>query len=324
MAHILVVCETRDQKIKKVSFEALNAAWQLAESLKADVSALLIGAGVKDLAPEAGKFGAQTVYVVDSPELQKFSPDVFARVIADAAQQIGATHIFMGATIMGKDVLPRVAFHLNGAVAQDIIGIEVQDGKVIYTRPIIAGKLISKITLTSAIQFATVRPNIYKAEEKPANAEIVDLSVEIPQARAVVENVLAEKGGKLDVTEADIIVSGGRGMKGPENWHLIEGLAELLDAATGASRAVVDAGWRDHSEQVGQTGKTVSPNLYIACGISGAIQHQAGMSSSKYIVAINKDPEAPIFKIADYGVVGDVFEVLPKLIEEIGKLKSES
>lgn len=323
MAHILVVYEIRDQKIKKNSFETTTAAVGLAEKLAGHVSALLVGSNIRGLTEEAGKYGAEKVYVADQPELEKFSPDVFADIIAQAAKEAGASHVFMGASAMGKDVMPRVAFHLNSSLAQDIVSLEVRDNQTVYTRPIIAGKLRSVLTQDSEYQLATLRPNVVQAEERPVSPEIITLSPEIPQPKAVVEEIMVEKGSKLDVTEASIVVSGGRGLKGPENWHLIEELAEILGAATGASRAVVDAGWRDHGEQVGQTGKTVSPNLYVACGISGAIQHQAGMSTSKNIVAINKDPEAPIFKIADYGIVGDVFEVLPKLTEEIKKAKSE-
>lgn len=323
MAHILVVYEIVDQKIKKASFEATSAAAQLAADLNGTVSALFVGPQVNSLAGEAGTYGAEKSFVVEHAGLEKYSPDAYAAVIAEAARQAEATHIFMGASSRGKDLLPRVAYLLDSALAQDIISIDVEGDKVVYTRPIIAGKLRARVTIDSQYQLATLRPNVFPVVEKATNPETVSLSIEPPAAKAVVEEVLTEAGGKLDVTEAEIIVSGGRGMKGPENWHLIEDLAGTLGAATGASRAAVDAGWRDHAEQVGQTGKTVSPNLYIACGISGAIQHQAGMSSSKYIVAINKDPEAPIFKIADYGIVGDVFEVLPKLNEEILKLKSE-
>ncbi len=323
MAHILVIYEIRDQQIKKVSFEATTAAVQLAEKLDGTVSALLIGKDVSVMAEQAGKYGAQNAFVVDDEKLSKFSPDVFSQVAANAAKQKEATHVLMGASAMGKDILPRVGFHLDNPVLQDIIGFDVKDGKVEYQRPIIAGKLHSNVSVESGVHLATLRPNVFAASEKQVSAEVSELSVEIPEPRAVLEEMLFEEGGKLDVTEASIIVSGGRGMKGPENWNLIEDLANAFGAAMGASRAVVDAGWRDHGEQVGQTGKTVTPNLYVACGISGAIQHQAGMSSSKYIVAINKDEEAPIFKIADYGIVGDVFEILPNLTEEVKKVKSD-
>ncbi len=323
MAHILVIYEIHKKSIKKVSFEATSAAADLAGKLNGTVSALLIGHDIQNLAQEPGNYGAGKVFVVDDPKLEKYNPDVFANIAAQAAKEAGATHLFMGASANGKDVLPRAAFRLDSSLAQDIIGFETEGGKVIYKRPIIAGKIHARVSLSSQYQLATLRPNVFAVTEKKVDAEVVKLSPEIPAPRAVVEEILVEEGGKLDVTEAEIIVSGGRGLKGPENWQLIENLADVLGAATGASRAVVDAGWRDHAEQVGQTGKTVSPNLYIACGISGAIQHQAGMSSSKYIVAINKDEEAPIFNIADYGIIGDVFDILPKLTEEIKKLKNQ-
>ncbi|MFZ0391820.1 MAG: electron transfer flavoprotein subunit alpha/FixB family protein [Calditrichia bacterium] len=321
--NILVVFEIRSHKIKKVSYEAAAAARRIASESGGDVAALLVGSDIENLASQAGKYGISKAFVVDQPELEKFSPDVFASIIAQAAEQTDSRYILMGATAMGKDVMPRAAFRLNSALAQDVIGIDTAGGQPGFLRPMLAGKLQATISLKSEYRLITVRPNTFPAEENETDTQVEALSVEIPQPRAVVEEELVESGGKLDVAEAEIIVSGGRGMKGPENWHLIEELAGSLNAATGASRAVVDAGWRDHAEQVGQTGKTVSPNLYVACGISGAIQHQAGMSTSKTIVAINKDPDAPIFKIADYGILGDVFEVLPKLTEEIKKVKAE-
>ncbi len=323
MSHILVIYEIRDHVIKKASFEATSAARKLAADTSGTVSVLLIGHNLDDLAEKAGDYGAKKVYLADSPDLTKYSPDVFAYLIAEAAKEAGATHLLMGASAMGKDIMPRVGFYLDAPVAQDIIGFELEGDKLFYRRPIIAGKLHARITLASGIQLATLRPNVFPATEQKETPQVVKFSRDLPAPRLVVEEIEASAEGKQDVTEAEIIVSGGRGMQGAENWHLIEDLAKTLGAATGASRAVVDAGWRDHGEQVGQTGKTVSPNLYVACGISGAIQHQAGMTSSKYIVAINKDPEAPIFKIADYGIVGDVFQVLPKLTEEIKKVKAE-
>jgi electron transfer flavoprotein alpha subunit len=323
MSNILVVYEIRDQKIKKVSFEATSAAIDLSKQIGGSTYALLIGAGISNFAKEAEKYGVSKVFVVDNSNLTKYSHDVYAKIIADVTTETGIKYIFMGATATGKDILPRVAYLLNSSIVQDITGIEVKDGKVIYNRPILAGKLISQVIVNSKYQLATLRPNVFVANENPSSAEVVQLSPEIQPARLVVEEIVSEAGSKLDVTEADIIVSGGRGMQSPGNWSIIEKLANVLGAATGASRAVVDAGWRDHGEQVGQTGKTVSPNLYIACGISGAIQHQAGMTSSKHIVAINKDEEAPIFKIADYGIVGDAVEILPKLTEEIQKVITE-
>lgn len=323
MAHILVVYEIRENKIKKTSLEATGLAVRLSRELGGTVSALLMGSQVDHLTSLPGEYGAQNVYLLQHPDLEKHSPDVAARLIAEIARDISATYLLMGASAMGKDVMPRVAFHLNSPLAQDVITLEVQNGKVFYTRPIIAGKLLAQISLQGEYQLATIRPNVFPAEKNPCTPEIISLNKTIPTPRVQVQQTTAAEVGKLDVTEAEIIISGGRGMQGPENWYLIENLAKVLGAAIGASRAVVDAGWREHGEQVGQTGKTVSPKLYIACGISGAIQHQAGMASSKYIVAINKDPEAPIFKLADYGVVGDVFEILPKLTEEIQKLRNQ-
>jgi electron transfer flavoprotein alpha subunit len=206
---------------------------------------------------------------------------------------------------------------LNASMATDCTEVKVEGNDLILKRPMYAGKVKAMIKLTSPVKIVTVRPNIYQAVEAPASVQKESIEVDKPDFRTVVKEIISGAKGKLDVTEADIIVSGGRGMKGPENWHLVEELASLLGAANGASRAAVDAGWRPHDEQVGQTGKTVSPSLYIAVGISGAIQHLAGMSSSKYIVAINKDPDAPIFKVADYGIVADLFEVVPRMINEL-------
>ncbi|RQV98366.1 MAG: electron transfer flavoprotein subunit alpha/FixB family protein [Calditrichaeota bacterium] len=322
MANIFVIYELRDNNIKKVSLEATGAAVELSEQISGKVSVLLMGYQIEHLAEIPASYGAQNVFLVDNEKLATYSPDVWARLIGEIAEKKGATHILMGASAMGKDLLPRVGFHLNTPVAQDITGFEYKDGKLTFIRPVIAGKLNSEIQISSDFQLATLRPNVFTPKEQKVTPQTEKLSIDIPEPRIKLETFIASAGGKLDVAEADIIVSGGRGLQGPENWHLIEDLAEVLGAATGASRAVVDAGWRDHAEQVGQTGKTVSPSLYVACGISGAIQHQAGMATSKYIVAINKDAEAPIFKLADYGIVGDVFEILPKFTEELKKVKS--
>ena len=221
----------------------------------------------------------------------------------------------MGATLMGKDLAPRLAAKLDAALATDCISVEVSGDDLKIVRPMYAGKVRATIQLKSDIKILTIRPNVYLAEESIVSPEVNVHPGKPGELKSKVTDISTGSGSKLDVTEADIIVSGGRGLKGPENFHLITELAEKFGAAQGASRAVIDAGWRPYEEQVGQTGKTVSPSLYIAIGISGAIQHLAGMSSSKYIVAINKDPEAPIFKVADYGIVGDLFEVVPKMIE---------
>jgi electron transfer flavoprotein alpha subunit len=219
--------------------------------------------------------------------------------------------------------MARVAQILDAGLAQDCTRVILDGGALRCTRPMYAGKLIADVNVTSTPALATLRPKATKPVKKPVDAAVERLSVDVPAPKVVVEAYEGGDNGRLDVTEADIIVSGGRGMQGPDRWGVIEDLAGVLGAATGCSRPVSDDGWRPHEEHIGQTGKTVSPDLYIACGISGAIQHVAGVSSSKYIVAVNKDPEAPIFKVADYGIVGDVFEVLPAMTEEVRKLKAE-
>jgi electron transfer flavoprotein alpha subunit len=310
---ILIYAEHREGAVRKITYENISLAKQLGKPFEV----ALIGSDVKGMADNLGKYGAEKVSVYQSPGLAEYSPDGYAKVLADAVKKQGADVLLMGATSTGKDLAPRVSAILNAAMATDCTDVEVEGDNLKLKRPMYAGKVKATIRLTSPIKIVTVRPNVYQAVEAPANVQIDAVEVEKPDFKTVVKEIISGAKGKLDVTEADIVVSGGRGMKGPENWHLIEDLASLLGAATGASRAAVDAGWRPHDEQVGQTGKTVSPTLYIAVGISGAIQHLAGMSSSKYIVAINKDPDAPIFKVADYGIVADLFDVVPRMIQEL-------
>jgi electron transfer flavoprotein alpha subunit len=317
MSKILVFAEQRGGELKKVAFENIALAHKLATDLSAEFVTVLLGDNVSGLAAELGAFGATNVAVYQDARLANYNSEGYAKVVADAVGEHNADIVLMGATAMGKDLAPRVAARLNAALATDSVSVEADGGDLKIVRPMYAGKVRATVRLTSAVKVVTVRPNVFVAEKNGASAAVSEHPADPGDFKAVVAEIIAGAKGKLDVTEADIIVSGGRGMKGPENWHLVEGLAEKLGAATGASRAVVDAGWRPYAEQVGQTGKTVSPSLYIAVGISGAIQHLAGMSSSKYIVAINKDPEAPIFKIADYGIVGDLFEVVPKMIESL-------
>lgn len=319
MSSILVVTEVREGKLKQVNREIFTAALQLGNKKNLSVAALILGNEINGLIDEPGKYGVQQVLSVSDPKLAKYSPDCFTAAIVEVAKQKNPEMILMGATNMGKDLLARVAQALDTALAQDVTDIDVEADEIIFTRPMYAGKIMAEVTISSTPQMATIRPKSYKALENPTPVTVEKMNIHLPKPLVVVDEVIKSTGGKMDVTEADIIISGGRGMKGPENWHLIENLAEVTGAATGCSRPVSDEGWRDHGEHIGQTGKTVSPSLYIACGISGAIQHIAGISSSKCIVAINKDPEAPIFKAADYGIVGDVFEVLPALTEEIKK-----
>lgn len=315
---ILIYGEHRDGKIKKITFENVS----LAKSLGVPFDVVFIGNLEENPADVLGKYGAENIIKVNTPGLDAYSPDGYAKVLAQMIEKQGADVLLMGATATGKDLAPRVSALLNAPVATDCIKVELDGDRLKLVRPMYAGKVHANLQLNSKVKIVTVRPNVYSAVENPVQASVTEDSVEISDVKTIVKEIISGAKGKLDVTEADIIVSGGRGLKGPENWHLIEELADLLGAATGASRAAVDAGWRPHDEQVGQTGKTVSPSLYIAVGISGAIQHLAGMSSSKYIVAINKDPEAPIFKVADYGIVADLFEVVPRMVEELKKMKN--
>ncbi len=316
---ILIYGEHRDGRIKKITFENIT----LARTLSEDFEVVFIGNVDDAFKDQVAQYGAANVLFVNEPSLHTYSPDGYAKILMRLVKDRQPDLLLMGATATGKDLAPRVSALLNVPLATDCVAVEVENGQLKLVRPMYAGKVRAEVELTGTPKIVTVRPNVYQATEQPVSATAEVVSVEVPEFKAIVKEIVSGAKEKLDVTEADIIVSGGRGMKGPENWHLIEELAELLGAATGASRAAVDAGWRPHDEQVGQTGKTVSPTLYIAIGISGAIQHLAGMSSSKYIVAINKDPEAPIFKVADYGIVADLFEVVPRMIEELKKMKNQ-
>jgi electron transfer flavoprotein alpha subunit len=315
---VLAFAEQRDNKFKKSSFETTCAARSIADQLGAQFAALVIGSGVTSIAAQLGEYGAERVIVVDESELAGHSNTAHAKVIAAIAQQEGATLLFFPASQMGKDLAPRVAAKLGAGLASDCVALREESGDVIATRPVYAGKALLDVNVKTSTKVFTLRPNVFTATTGSGVALVekktVALSGDDFGSRVISTRVAS---GRPDVTEAEIIVSGGRGMKGPEHFAMIEELASVLGAAIGASRAVVDAGWRPHDEQVGQTGKTVSPTLYIACGISGAVQHLAGMSSSRYIVAINKDKDAPIFQVADYGIAGDVFDVLPELTVQL-------
>ncbi len=318
---ILAVLEQREGKIKKVSFEVASLAAKLSKDLNMPAQAVVVGNDINSI-EEISKFGLSDITILKNQQLQDYSSSAYSTAISKFAGDIQAGIIILGNTALGNDLAPRLAVKLDAGCIVDCTDLKYIDGNIIATKPIYAGKANANFKLNSEIKIFSVRPNIYKAtvvDGVTPNITITEIAE--PDLRTKVTSYKKSEG-KLDVAEADIIVSGGRGMKGPENFHLIEALADALGGAVGASRAVVDAGWRPHREQVGQTGKTVSPSLYVACGISGAIQHLAGMSSSKYIVAINKDKDAPIFSVADYGIAGDVFEILPVLTEEIKKIKS--
>lgn len=322
---VLVVAEVREGELKKVTLEMIGKGAEIAQALDGGVNVVLLGSGVSPLADKVGHYGVQTIYLADDPVLKNYTPEGYTKVLTDLIKESDPAVVLLAASTRGKDVAPRVAARLAVGLASECTDIEVKDGHLLFIRPIYAGKAMAKVVEETKPQMATVRPNIFPAPEPDtsSSAKVENISVDTGEIRAKVIELLKEAGERVELTEADIIVSGGRGMKGPESFALLEELANVLGAAVGASRAAVDAGWRDHSYQVGQTGKVVTPTLYIACGISGAIQHLAGMKTSKYIVAINKDSEAPIFKVADYGIVGDLFKVVPVLTEEFKKMKAE-
>lgn len=323
MPNIAVFIEQRDGALKKVAWQMMSEARRIADATEGEVWGVFLGTDQSAAETEAGKYGADKVFSASGEEFNQYNSEIYGTALAAFCKSAGPDILLIGSTAMGKDLGPKVAAKLECACISDAVGLKYEGGWEVR-RPIFAGKCFADVTPKSAMAVVGIRPNAFILQEKagPATGETFDAGTSGIDPKAVVKNIEAAGGGKIELTEAEIIVSGGRGIKGPENFELIEKLAESLGAAAGASRAIVDAGWVDYSNQVGQTGKTVGPNLYIACGISGAIQHLAGMSSSKCIVAINKDANAPIFKVADYGIVADLFDILPALTDEIGKIRS--
>jgi electron transfer flavoprotein alpha subunit len=316
---ILVFAEQRDGSFRKSAYEALG----LAKSLGGEVHALVVGNNVSSIAPSLGGFGAQTVHVAEDASLQLYWSDGYAAALETAMDKINPDLVLTVSTAMGKDLMPRLAARKGMALVSNCISLEEEGGAFVATKSMYGGKVFAKVKSDGNATIATIRPAAYPVPENTGgDAAVEALAVTLPtDSRVKVLEVQKLEEGELDVQEADIVVSGGRGLKEPDNFTLIRDLAGALGGAVGASRAAVDAGWIDHSHQVGQTGKTVSPKLYVACGISGAIQHLAGMRTAKCILAVNKDPEAPIFNLADYGIVGDLFKVLPELTEAIKQAK---
>lgn len=326
MTAILAVLEQRDGTLRKVSLETVTAARRLADAQGATVDALVLAAGAVAGADQLGRFGADRILTASHAAFQHYAAEAAARVVADRVRAQGHEVVLVAATAAGRDLAPRVAARLAVPLVADVTEVAVEGGALVAVRPTYAGKALLKVRVAARPAVLSLRPNVFTPVERPRTARAEGVTVELPQGpgRVAVRAVEAGEGGALDVAEATIVVSGGRGLKEPANFKLLEDLARAFGggAAVGASRAVVDAGWRPHADQVGQTGKTVSPPLYIAVGISGAIQHLAGMRTSKVIVAINKDKDAPIFKVADYGIVGDLFAVIPALTDAIRKLRS--
>jgi len=322
---IFIIVEQRNLEIRKVSLELLGEGRKIADAAGEPLVAVILGQGIDGLAATVTAGGADKVILIDDAKLADYTTGAYTSVLNKLIAKEQPQAVLMGNTAIGKDLAPRLAQRLGVGLASDCTGMEADASNfLIFKRPIYAGKAFEHVSSTVRPVMATIRPNTFKAADPDASrkAEIVKETVDIDAAdlRAVLKEVAIAASKRPDLTEANIIVSGGRGMGGPENYVILEALADVVGAAVGASRAAVDAGWKEHKFQVGQTGKTVAPTLYIACGISGAIQHLAGMGSSKFIVAINKDPEANIFNVADYGIVGDLFEVVPVLTEEFKKL----
>ena len=320
MAKVFVVAEQRNGKLKKSTFELISASAAAGN----ETHAILLGSGISSLAAELGPYGASHVHLADDPALNNYTAEAYAKVVSEACRAGGAEVVLASHTPTGRDFMPHVAVALGVGLASDCTHVKFEAHAVAARRPMYAGKVIAEVEfLGPGPRLLTVRPNSLGAPKADPSrkASPAPASVSLSGLKTRALDVQQGTSARPDVTEASIVISGGRAMKNSENYKLLEECADVLGAAVGASRAAVDAGYRPHRDQVGQTGKVVSPQLYIACGISGAIQHLAGMRTSKCIVAINTDPEAPIFQVADYGIVADLFTVVPMLTAEFKKLK---
>lgn len=316
---VLAVAEYSEGGFRKVSYEALSEARRIADVSGDQVVALVLGSGMAENAKMLANYGADKIMIADDPALGEYLADIYTNVVADVIAKISPKIIIIGASTGGKDLSARLAARLNAAVAMDCTAVRCEGENLIATRPIYGGKVYADVMLEGSPKIIALRPNSVAVSKVAKAGAVESVAVNIGNIGVrIVEKKL--ETGKTELTEANVIISGGGGVGGAD-YSKLEELASLLGGAVGASRFAVDQGWRSHSDQVGQTGKTVSPNLYIACGISGAIQHLAGMSSSKVIVAINKDPDAAIFSKADYGIVGDLFELIPAITQEVRKIK---
>jgi electron transfer flavoprotein alpha subunit len=328
MGDVLAFIEQRDGSVRGVSREVLGVARQVAGEGGSVHGVVLVEAGGSGDLEGLGALPADRIAALEDASFSSYVPEAWAPALAEAARSVEAAAVVFPATAQGRDLAPRVAALLEVPLASDVTGVELTDGGVELVRPVYAGKAFARLALEARPAVFSIRPNVF-APAEPGDGEVAvevmapDAGPHGPTSRVV--DFEAAGGGDVDVAEASVVVSGGRGMKEPDNWTLLEELRDALgdDVALGASRAVVDAGWRPHGEQVGQTGKTVAPKLYVAVGISGAIQHLAGMRTSQTIVAVNKDPDAPIFGVADYGIVGDLFEVVPRLTEEVKAVRED-
>ncbi|MBM7555027.1 electron transfer flavoprotein subunit alpha/FixB family protein [Thalassobacillus pellis] len=319
---MLVIGEAREGVLRNVTFEAIAAAKKISDG--GEIVAVLCGEGdLKEQGNEMIYYGADRAITVSDVKLKTYTSEGFGQAIKAVIQDESPEGIIMGQTAVGKDLTPKLASQLESGLVSDVTEVAVEGGNIIFTRPIYSGKAFEKKIIKDGLLFATIRPNNIPSLERDESrsGEVTAKQVDIKDIRTVIKDIIRKGSEGVDLSEAKVIVAGGRGVKSSEGFEPLEELANVLGGAVGASRGACDAGYCDYSLQIGQTGKVVTPDLYIACGISGAIQHLAGMSNSKVIVAINKDPEANIFNVADYGIVGDLFDVVPKLIEEIKKEK---
>lgn len=317
---VFVITEQRDGAFRKVSYEVVSEGRRIADGLGGDLTAVVMGAGVEGIASELEKYGPDKILVADDPALADYTTDAYTNILSELIKSVDPAVIVTAASAQGKDLAARLAARLDAGLAMDCTAVKLEGGNLTLTRPMFGGKVLAEIEIEGTPQIIAVRPNVMDITETSKETATEKTAIQVGEIKTTVVDKVMDAGDKVELTEADIIVSGGRGTGG--EFGAIEDLAAALGGAVGASRSAVDEGWRSHSDQVGQTGKVVSPTLYIACGISGAIQHLAGMSTSKYIVAINKDEEAPIFSKADYGIVGDLFEIVPAIAEEVKKIAS--
>ena len=314
--NILVFAEQIDGSFKKSTFEAVSYASQIAQAHNGNVTAVVPGNVSDDRLAELALYGANKIVSVKHVNLNGFNAETYTKVICNTASAEGSSIVVISNTYSGKSLAPRVAARLKAGIASGVISMPNTNSGFVVRRNVFSGKAFADVNLTTPVKVLAITPNTFNTLENAQAVNIVNAESGLTDADFTTKSVEINRvTGKIPLTEAEIVISGGRGLKGPENWHLVEDLANALGAATACSKPVSDMHWRPHSEHVGQTGITIKPNLYIAIGISGAIQHLAGVSSSKVIVAINKDPEAPFFKAADYGIVGDAFEIMPKIIE---------
>lgn len=318
---VLVLGEAREGALRNVSYESIAAAKQISSG--GEVVSVLLGDSVGELATELGKYGADRVITVEHPHLKQYTSDGYGQALLAVIEQENPEAIVFGHTALGKDLSPKIASKLQIGLVSDVTSIEGEGDDAVYIRPIYSGKAFEKVKVKDGIEFITIRPNNIAplAKDDSKSADVSSMSVDITNLRTIIKEVVRKSTEGVDLSEAKVVIAGGRGVKSEEGFAPLKELADVLGGAVGASRGACDADYCDYSLQIGQTGKVVTPDLYIAAGISGAIQHLAGMSNSKIIVAINKDPEANIFKVADYGIVGDLFEVIPMLTEEFKKLK---